>query len=57
MQEYEEEISNLTKELNTARDQTGVYMSSQKYQGIIDQVNRQKIAIDNEKVSRPTLNN
>jgi len=47
--EYEEEISNLTKELNTARDQTGVYMSSQKYQGIIDQVNRQKIAIDNEK--------
>ena len=27
-------------------------MSSQKYQGLIDQVNRQKIAIDNEKVWR-----
>ena len=30
--------------------QSGVFMSSQKYQGLLDQVNRQKIAIDNEKV-------
>ena len=55
MQEYEEEISKLSNELNTSRDQTGVYMSSQKYQGLIDQVNRQKIAIDNEKVLRLAL--
>jgi len=47
--EYEQEISTLSSELAAARDQTGVYMSSQKYQGLIDQVNRQKIAIDNEK--------
>lgn len=47
--EYEQEISTLSSELTSARDQTGVYMSSQKYQGLIDQVNRQKIAIDNEK--------
>ena len=31
--------------------QSGVFMSSQKYQGLLDQVNRQKLAIDNEKVS------
>lgn len=47
--EYEQEISTLSSELTSARDQAGVYMSSQKYQGLIDQVNRQKIAIDNEK--------
>ena len=50
MQEYEQEISVLSSELAAARDQTGVYLSSNKYQGLIDQVNRQKIAIDNEKV-------
>jgi len=48
-QEYEQELSSLSSELATARDQTGVYLSTQKYQGLIDQVNRQKIAIDNEK--------
>jgi len=48
-QEYEQELSSLSSELATARDQAGVYLSSQKYQGLIDQVNRQKIAIDNEK--------
>jgi len=47
--EYEQEISVLSSELAAARDQTGVYLSSNKYQGLIDQVNRQKIAIDNEK--------
>eukprot|EP00092_Neocalanus_flemingeri_P004593 GFUD01004944.1.p1 GENE.GFUD01004944.1~~GFUD01004944.1.p1 ORF type:complete len:756 (+),score=168.58 GFUD01004944.1:860-3127(+) len=47
--EYEQEISALSSELAAARDQMGVYMSSHKYQGLIDQVNRQKIAIDNEK--------
>ena len=30
--------------------QSGVFMSSQKYQALLDQVNRQKVAIDNEKV-------
>jgi len=47
--EYEQEISSLSSELSAARDQAGVYMSSHKYQALIDQVNRQKIAIDNEK--------
>jgi len=48
--EYSEEISGLKAELTASRDKTGVYMSSQKYAGLIDQVNRQKIAIDNEKL-------
>ena len=57
MQEYEQELSSLSSELATARDQAGVYLSSQKYQGLIDQVNRQKIAIDNEKVRTDDRNN
>ena len=55
MQEYEQEISSLSSELSAARDQAGVYMSSHKYQALIDQVNRQKIAIDNEKVKRVNI--
>jgi len=47
--EYSDEISNLEAELAATRDKSGVFMSSQKYQGLLDQVNRQKLAIDNEK--------
>ena len=57
MQEYEQELSSLSSELATARDQAGGYLSSHKYQGLIDQVNRQKIAIDNEKVGDDDGNN
>ena len=49
-QEYEEEISSLSSELASARDQNGVFLSTEKYQALMDQMNRQKIAIDQEKV-------
>ena len=52
LQEYEDEISSLSAELASSRDQTGVFMSSEKYQALMDQMNRQKIAIDQEKVSQ-----
>ena len=50
-QEYEQEISNLSTELASARDQNGVFMSTEKYQALMDQMNRQKLAIDKEKVT------
>ena len=52
IQEYQDEISTLTADLTSARDQTGVFMSKEKYQALMDQMNRQKIAIDQEKVSK-----
>lgn len=52
IQEYQDEISTLTADLTSARDQTGVFMSKEKYQALMDQMNRQKIAIDQEKVGR-----
>ena len=51
-QEYEEEISSLSSELASARDQNGVFLSTEKYQALMDQMNRQKIAIDQEKVKK-----
>ena len=51
-QEYEEEISSLSSELASARDQNGVFLSTEKYQALMDQMNRQKIAIDQEKVNK-----
>ena len=50
IQEYQDEISTLSTDLASARDQTGVFMSKEKYQALMDQMNRQKIAIDQEKV-------
>ena len=52
IQEYQDEISTLTADLTSARDQNGVFMSKEKYQALMDQMNRQKIAIDHEKVSK-----
>ena len=52
IQEYQDEISTLTADLTSARDQNGVFMSKEKYQALMDQMNRQKIAIDQEKVSK-----
>ena len=51
LQEYQDEISTLTGDLASARDQTGVFMSKEKYQALMDQMNRQRIAIDQEKVT------
>ena len=52
IQEYQDEISTLTADLTSARDQNGVFMSKEKYQALMDQMNRQKRAIDHEKVSK-----
>ena len=36
IQEYQDEISTLTADLTSARDQTGVFMSKEKYQALMD---------------------
>ena len=51
VQEYEDEISTLSSELASSRDQSGVFMSKEKYTALMEQMSRQKIAIDQEKVS------
>ena len=56
IQEYQDEISTLTADLTSARDQNGVFMSKEKYQALMDQMNRQKIAIDQEKVQTERWN-